>query len=76
MGLRQGALGQVGQQVMDSSPKAKPAPSGQPTRPCPVCGSVEHEVLYRQRFEHFTAGSITDGYDVVGCAPESVIFAK
>jgi hypothetical protein len=57
MGLRQGALGGVGQQVMDSSPKTKHAPRGQATRPCPVCGSVPHEVLYQQRFEQFAAGS-------------------
>src|ERR1035437_2668178 len=76
MGLRQGALGDLGRQVMDSSSRTEPAPSGQPTRPCPVCGSVQHEVLYRQRFEHFTAGSITDGYDVVACGTCGTCFAS
>jgi SAM-dependent methyltransferase len=45
-------------------------------RPCPVCGSVLHDVLYRQRFEHFAAGSITDGYDVVACRTCGMCFAS
>jgi 2-polyprenyl-3-methyl-5-hydroxy-6-metoxy-1,4-benzoquinol methylase len=61
---------------MDSSSKTEPAPSGQPTRPCPVCGSVEHEVLYKQRFEHFAAGSITDAYDIVACSTCGMCFAS
>jgi SAM-dependent methyltransferase len=61
---------------MDSSSKTKPAPSGQPTRLCPVCGSVRHELLYQQRFEHFTAGSITDAYDVVACGTCGMCFAS
>jgi SAM-dependent methyltransferase len=76
MGLRQGAVGSLDQKVTDSSSKTKPAPSGQPTRPCPVCGSVQHEVLYKQRFEHFTAGSITDAYDVVVCRACGMCFAS
>src|ERR1035437_5855827 len=76
MGLWQGAVGGLDRQVRDSSPKAKPAPSGRPTRLCPVCGSVEHEVLYRQRFEHFAAGSITDAYDVVTCRTCGMCFAS
>src|SRR5450759_2819775 len=61
---------------MDSSSKTKPAPSAQPTRLCPVCGSVRHELLYQQRFEHFTAGSITDAYDVVACGTCGMCFAS
>jgi len=61
---------------MDSSSKAQPASSGQPTRPCPVCGSVRHELLYQQRFEHFAAGSITDAYDVVVCGACGMCFAS
>jgi hypothetical protein len=64
MGLRQGAVGSLDWQMMDSSSKTKPAPSGQSTRPCPGCGSVQHEVLYKQRFEHFAAGSERFGPDV------------
>ena len=76
MGLRQGAMGGVGRQVMDLSPNAEPARSGQPVRSCPVCGSVAQEVLYEQRFEHFTAGSITDAYDVVACVACGMCFAS
>src|ERR1035437_7797897 len=76
MGLRQGALGDLGRQVTDSSSRTEPAPSGQPTRTCPVCGSVQHEVLYKQRFEHFAAGSITDAYDVVVCRTCGMCFAS
>jgi 2-polyprenyl-3-methyl-5-hydroxy-6-metoxy-1,4-benzoquinol methylase len=61
---------------MGSSSKARPTSSEQTTRPCPICGSVEHDVLYRQRFEHFTAGSITDGYDVVVCLACGTCFAS
>ena len=49
---------------------------GQPVRPCPVCGDVEHELLYQQRFEHFAAGSIADGYDVVACRTCGMCFAS
>ena len=76
MGLGQGALGSLDQKVTDSSSQAKPARDGQPMRPCPVCGSVLHEVLYRQRFEPFAAGSITDGYDVVACRACGMCFAS
>jgi len=76
MGLRQGAMGGLDKQVMDASSKTKPAPSRQSTRPCPVCGSVQHEVLYKQRFEHFAAGSITDAYDVVVCRTCGMCFAS
>jgi SAM-dependent methyltransferase len=40
-----------------------------------VCGSVLHDVLYQQRFEHFAAGSITDAYDVVACSTCGMCFA-
>jgi SAM-dependent methyltransferase len=45
-------------------------------RPCPVCGSVLHDVLYEQRFEDFAAGSITDAYDVVACRRCGTCFAS
>lgn len=45
-------------------------------RPCPVCGSILHDVLYRQRFEDFAAGSITDAYDVVACRTCGMCFAS
>ena len=60
--------------MMDSS-LATPALGGRPIRPCPVCGSVVHDVLYQQRFEHFAAGSITDAYDVVACRACGTCFA-
>ncbi len=56
--------------------QAGPARGGPAVRPCPVCGSLRHEVLYRQRFEHFAAGSITDGYDVVACRECGMCFAS
>jgi SAM-dependent methyltransferase len=62
--------------VTDSSSQAEPASHGTPIRPCPVCGSVLHDVLYKQRFEHFTAGSIADGYDVVACRTCGMCFAS
>ena len=61
---------------MDSTSKTKPVPSGPPTRPCPVCGSVLREVLYRQRFEHFAEGSIADAYDVVACHSCGMCYAS
>ena len=45
-------------------------------RPCPVCGSTSQELLYRQEFERFRAGSIGDGYDVVSCANCGTCFAS
>ncbi len=45
-------------------------------RPCPVCGSQTHELLYRQRFAAFAAGSIGDGYDVVACSDCGTCFAS
>jgi hypothetical protein len=43
-------------------PASAPSP-----RPCPVCGSLSSELLYRQRFASFSRGSIGDGYDIVAC---------
>jgi SAM-dependent methyltransferase len=45
-------------------------------RPCPVCGSLLHDVLYEQRFEAFAVGSITDAYDVVACRTCGMCFAS
>lgn len=56
--------------------RAAPALDEKPIRPCPVCGSVVHDVLYEQRFEHFAAGSITDAYDVVACRICGMCFAS
>ena len=47
-----------------------------PVRPCPVCDSVVHDVLYEQRFEDFAAGSITDAYAVVACRTCGMCFAS
>jgi len=44
-------------------------------RLCPVCDSTSRELLYRQRFETFTHGSIGDGYDVVACSECGMCFA-
>jgi len=41
-----------------------------------VCGGALHDVLYQQRFEHFAAGSITDGYEVVACRACGMCFAS
>ena len=60
---------------MERSSKVKPMPGWQPIRPCPVCGSASHDLLYQQRFEHFAAGSITDAYDVVVCRICGMCFA-
>lgn len=49
--------------------------SVRPARPCPVCASTDHELLYEQRFESFAAGSITDAYDVVACCSCGMCFA-
>lgn len=47
-----------------------------PRRGCPVCGSEEQDLVYGQRFEHFTSGSIGDGYDVVACGACGACFAS
>ncbi len=44
-------------------------------RPCPVCGSLSSEPLYRQQFASFAAGSIGDGYEVVACVACGMCFA-
>jgi SAM-dependent methyltransferase len=41
-----------------------------------VCASLDHILLYQQRFEEFTAGSITDAYDVVACRECGTCFAS
>ncbi len=76
MGLRQGALGGLDPVVTNVAGQAESAHGGQSARPCPVCGSVLVEVLYRQRFEHFTAGSISDAYDVVACRACGMCYAS
>jgi SAM-dependent methyltransferase len=54
--------------------RAEGAPAN--ARPCPVCASTDQTVLYRQRFEDFAAGSITDAYDVVACVACGMCFAS
>ena len=44
-------------------------------RPCPVCGGRSAELLYEQRFADFSAGSISNGYDVVACVECGMCFA-
>ena len=45
-------------------------------RSCPVCDGTDTQVLYRQRFADFMAGSITNGYDVVACVGCGMCFAS
>ncbi len=45
-------------------------------RSCPVCDGTHAELLYRQRFASFSAGSIGDGYDVVACTRCGMCFAS
>ena len=47
-----------------------------PKRACPVCGSEEQDLIFGQRFERFTSGSIGDGYDVVACGACGACFAS
>jgi len=47
-----------------------------PRRGCPVCGSEEQDLIYRQCFERFASGSIGDGYDVVACGSCGACFAS
>jgi hypothetical protein len=75
MGLWRSAVGGLEQKVMAPMSRAEPAPNSQPIRPCPVCGSALHDVLYQQRFEHFAEGSIMDAYDVVACRICGMCFA-
>lgn len=49
--------------------------AGSSIRPCPVCASLDHELLYEQHFEDFSAGSITNAYDVVTCRTCGMCFA-
>jgi SAM-dependent methyltransferase len=69
-------VGSVGERVSGADLSVEGMPSGRPIRPCPVCGSVLHNVLYEQRFEDFMAGSITDGYNVVACRECGMCFAS
>jgi 2-polyprenyl-3-methyl-5-hydroxy-6-metoxy-1,4-benzoquinol methylase len=69
-------VGGLDQDVTDSESRAAPVDGGHLVRPCPVCDGVLHDVLYQQHFEHFTAGSITDGYEVVACRACGMCFAS
>jgi SAM-dependent methyltransferase len=66
----------MGRDVTQTSSQGHPAASADPIRPCPVCASVQHTFLYRQRFEDFSAGSITNAYDVVACRDCGMCFAS
>lgn len=41
-----------------------------------MCGSEEQDLIFGQRFERFTSGSIGDGYDVVACGACGACFAS
>jgi len=69
-------VGGVEEDVTQSSSWAEPSHDARLVRPCPVCASVLHDVLYEQRFEDFTAGSITNGYDVVACRTCGMCYAS
>jgi SAM-dependent methyltransferase len=64
------------------APVTGPAASAERTaephavRACPVCGASDQSALYRQQFEAFAAGSITDAYDVVACDSCGMCFAS
>jgi SAM-dependent methyltransferase len=45
-------------------------------RACPACGESSTDLIYRQRFASFTAGSIGEGYDVVTCSDCGMCFAS
>jgi SAM-dependent methyltransferase len=70
--MRHGLCGRVAaiRRPTDEAAEPERAP-----RPCPVCSSNDAEVLYRQRFESFSRGSIGDGYDVVACGACGMCFA-
>ena len=69
-------MGGLDQAVTGPASQADRARGEPSVRPCPVCGGVLQDVLYRQRFEPFAAGSITDGYDVVACRACGMCFAS
>ena len=68
-------MGRVGE-VTDPASQTAALASGRAIRPCPVCRSVLHDLLYEQRFEAFAAGSITNAYDVVACQRCGMCFAS
>ena len=45
-------------------------------RACPICGSIESRLLFRQRFEGLSGVEFIDGYDVVVCALCGLAFAS
>ena len=45
-------------------------------RPCPVCRSIESNLLYRQSFEQLSQARLLDGYDVVACLDCGAAFAS
>ena len=69
-------MGRLEHEVTHSAPQATSASGERPIRPCPVCSSVSHDLLYEQRFEDFSAGSITNGYKVVACRDCGMCFAS
>ena len=47
-----------------------------PSRPCVICGGLEHRLLFRQNFSLMTdSGSLLPGYDVVACNTCGFCFA-
>jgi SAM-dependent methyltransferase len=69
-------MGRVGEGVTQTTSQGQPGRSVDARRPCPICRSSDGTVLYKQRFEEFTAGSITDAYDVVACSECGMCFAS
>lgn len=46
-----------------------------PTRPCPICGALESELLFHQSFERLSGVGFLSGYDVVVCSQCGHAFA-
>lgn len=45
------------------------------SRPCPVCDSRRHTLLFEQKFDALSEGALTSGYDVVVCTQCGFAFA-
>src|SRR6516225_2642622 len=46
------------------------------TRPCPACEGQRHALLFKQRFDTMSGGSLLEGYDVVSCRDCGFCFAS
>jgi SAM-dependent methyltransferase len=45
-------------------------------RPCPACEGERHTLLFKQRFDAMSGGSLLEGYDVVSCRDCGFCFAS